>query len=96
MESWVGLGGKEGYTNIQISAEPGSNWGPCGRKAEILPTAPTMPADHAIEYYKEGDLILVYVFRHEKLCKKGLHLHELLISKMLFLINHNFKTMSVL
>ena len=43
MESWVGLDGKEGRTNIWISAEPGSNWGPCGQKAEILPTAPTMP-----------------------------------------------------
>ena len=46
MEGWkVGLGRKEGHTNIQISAEPlGSNWRSCGRKAEILPTAPTMPA----------------------------------------------------
>ena len=42
MESWDSLGGKVGRTNIQISAEPGSNWGPCGRKAEILPTAPAM------------------------------------------------------
>ena len=30
------LGGKEGHTNIPILAEPGSNWGPYGRKAEIL------------------------------------------------------------
>ena len=30
------LGGKEGRTDIQISAEPGSNWGPCSREAEIL------------------------------------------------------------
>ena len=30
MESWVGLGGKEGRTNIQISAEPVLNWEPCG------------------------------------------------------------------
>ena len=44
MESWVGLGGKEGRTNLQISAEPGSNWGPCGRKADILPNAPTTHA----------------------------------------------------
>ena len=29
---------------IQMSAGPGSNWGPCGQKAEILPTASTMPA----------------------------------------------------
>ena len=36
MESWVSLGGKEGHTNIQISAEPGSKWGPCNQKAEIL------------------------------------------------------------
>ena len=44
METGVSLGGKEGRTKIQISSEPGSNWGPCGRKAEILPTAPTMHA----------------------------------------------------
>ena len=44
MESWVGLGGEEGRTNIQISAEPGLNRGLCGWKAEILLTAPTMPA----------------------------------------------------
>ena len=43
MESWVGLSGKEGRTNIRILAEPVSNWEPCGRKADILPTAPTMP-----------------------------------------------------
>ena len=36
MESRVSLGGKESHTNIQISAEPGSNWGPCARKAKIL------------------------------------------------------------
>ena len=30
--------------NVQISAEPGSTWGPCGLKAEILPTAPTAPS----------------------------------------------------
>ena len=30
------MGSKEGQTNIQMSAEPGSNWEPCGRKAEIL------------------------------------------------------------
>ena len=35
MESWVSLGGKKGHTIIQILAEPESNWGPCGRKAEI-------------------------------------------------------------
>ena len=44
MKSWVGLGGKEGHTNIRISAKPGSNWGPCGWKGEILPTVPTTPA----------------------------------------------------
>ena len=44
MESWVSLGGKEGCTNIQVSAEPGWNWGPCGWNAEILQTVPTMPA----------------------------------------------------
>ena len=37
MVSWVGLGWKEGCTNIQISAEPRIELGgPCGRKAEIL------------------------------------------------------------
>ena len=39
MERWVCLGGKEARTNIQISAKLGSNWGTCGRKTEILPTA---------------------------------------------------------
>ena len=43
MESWVSIGEKEGHTNIRISAKAGSNQEPCGRKAEILPTAPTMP-----------------------------------------------------
>ena len=37
------LGGK-GHTKIQVSAEPGSNQKFSGRKAEILSTAPTMPA----------------------------------------------------
>ena len=36
MESWVSLSGKEDRTNIQISEELGSNWGPLSRKAEIL------------------------------------------------------------
>ena len=44
MESWVGLGGKEGHTKIQILAEPGLNRGPSRWRAEILSTAPTMPA----------------------------------------------------
>ena len=53
MESWVSLGRKEGRTNItRISAEPGSNWEPCGRKTEILPTAPTMPALYYIKALK--------------------------------------------
>ena len=34
--SYLAIGGKESRSNVQISAEPGSNWGPCGRKAEIL------------------------------------------------------------
>ena len=42
--SSLSFGGKEGHTKIQVSAEPGSNQGPSGRKAEILPTATTMPA----------------------------------------------------
>ena len=36
MQSWVRLDGTEGHTNIQISAELGSNWRPCGWNAEIL------------------------------------------------------------
>ena len=35
---------KKGRTNNQVSTEPGSNLGPCGRKAEILPIASTLPA----------------------------------------------------
>ena len=35
---------RKSHKSVQISEEPGSNWGPCGRKAEILPTAPTTPA----------------------------------------------------
>ena len=42
IESGVGLGGKKGCTNIRISAKPGSSSWPCGQKAEILPTVPTM------------------------------------------------------
>ena len=45
MESLVSLGGKEGCTNIQISAEP--NWGPCGQKAEILELRQPFPMDEA-------------------------------------------------
>ena len=48
-ESWVSLGGKEGYTNIQITVKPESNRRRCGRKAEILPIAPIMPALAVIE-----------------------------------------------
>ena len=44
MENLVSLGGKEGRTSFQIYADEGSNLGPCSRKAEILRTAPTMPA----------------------------------------------------
>ena len=36
MESWVSLGGIKFHTNTQISVEPGSNWGPCSRKAAVL------------------------------------------------------------
>ena len=32
----VSLGGSKGHTNIQISAEQGSSWGPCGQKAATL------------------------------------------------------------
>ena len=49
MESWVGLGGKEGRTNIQISAKPGIEQGTLWLKAEILPTAPTTPAQVALK-----------------------------------------------
>ena len=42
MESLVSFGGNEGRTNFQILAEPGLNWGPCGQKAEILPSARTI------------------------------------------------------
>ena len=64
MESWVSLGGKEGLTNIQISAEKsrGANWGPCGRKAEILPTAPTMSADHAHNLFYNWSYVELYIF----------------------------------
>ena len=48
-ESWVSLSGKEGHTNIQISAEPGSNWEPCGQKAEILQVR--QPAITVTAYY---------------------------------------------
>ena len=62
MESWISLGGKEGHTKIQISAKLGSNWGPCGQEAEILPTAPTMPAQNFMHWsyfdklYPSGDV----------------------------------------
>ena len=45
MESGVSLGGKERRTNqLKSWQSRGSNWEPCGRKAENLPTAPNMPA----------------------------------------------------
>ena len=48
MESWVSLGGKESFTNQFKSWQcRGLNWGPCGRKAEILPSVPTTPAQSA-------------------------------------------------
>ena len=37
MENWVNFGEKEGHTNVQHSAVPGLNPGPCGWEAEILP-----------------------------------------------------------
>ena len=36
MKNGFNLDGKEGNTNIQISAEPGLKWGAFGLKAEIL------------------------------------------------------------
>ena len=45
MENWVSLGGKESRTiEFKSWQSRGSNWGPCGQEAEILATAPTMPA----------------------------------------------------
>ena len=35
-EGWKALDKKEGYANTQISAGPGSNWGPCGWKALLV------------------------------------------------------------
>ena len=43
MASWVSLGGKEGRTNIQISAEPGIELGTLWSESRDLTTAPIMP-----------------------------------------------------
>ena len=59
MESWVGLGYKEGHTIIQISAEPGLNWGPCGQKAEILQLCQPCPPMYYsvwITHYDKNDV----------------------------------------
>ena len=64
MERWVSLGGKEGRTKIQISAEPGSNWRACGRKAEMLLNVPTMPAQG-----KELHINRFHVFKPYIFCK---------------------------
>ena len=58
MESWVGLGGKEGRTNIQISAELGIEPGTLWSKGRDL----TNCADHALQIvpkaydYSEGQI----------------------------------------
>ena len=46
MESWVSLGRIEGHTKLMLKPQQSQElkWVPCGRKAEILPTAPTMLA----------------------------------------------------
>ena len=38
----LSFGGKEGHTNVQISALLGLNWGPCCWKAEILQHDPIL------------------------------------------------------
>ena len=57
MDSWVSLGGKESRTNqFKPWKSRGSNWGPCGWKAEILSTAPATPAQDCIAIkYKWND-----------------------------------------
>ena len=44
MESWASWGRKKGRTNTQLSAEPGSNWGPCDQSEG---RDPTNRANHA-------------------------------------------------
>ena len=51
MESCVSSYGKDGLTNIQILAEPGSNWGPCGRKAEIFQLRQPCPPINMFRFY---------------------------------------------
>ena len=63
MEIWVDLGGKESHTNQFKSRQSrGSIWGPCGRKAEILPTAPTTPTHELVSFYS-GDGIWLLQWR---------------------------------
>ena len=47
-------------------AELGSNWGRCGQKAEILPTAPNMPAQiwsslFARRFFQEAEISANYI-----------------------------------
>ena len=51
MESWVGLGGKEGCTNIRISAKPGIELGTLCWEGRDLPTAQSTPAQIMILAY---------------------------------------------
>ena len=42
--------------------EPGIELGPCGRKAEILSTAPTMPAKIRSILQCSFDFLITYIF----------------------------------
>ena len=80
MESWVSLGGKEGRTNRFKSWQMLElNWGPCGRKAVILPTAPATPTlSKSIESYSFYHYAWSLVARilHWKLCRLKLRLES--------------------
>ena len=51
IESRVGLGGKKVAQIFKSWQSRGSNWGPCGRKAEILPTAPANGPQNTSNYH---------------------------------------------
>ena len=55
------------HKSVQTLAEGrGSNWEPCGRKAEILPTAPTTPRDKQVwQNLSQNDSLRFYFLKKE-------------------------------
>ena len=87
MESWASIGGKESHTNMQILAEPGSNWGSWGRKTEILQQGQPYPLTLAPSIPKQMLLLTTSIittifieetFSHKVIFKKDLTIYKLI------------------